>query len=50
MNKVNFVESENIYRLRVIVTPPKSFLVWTPLVAHRSKIVEFKYATTGKAF
>uniref|UniRef100_A0A915DIS7 Fibronectin type-III domain-containing protein n=1 Tax=Ditylenchus dipsaci TaxID=166011 RepID=A0A915DIS7_9BILA len=33
---------ENIYRLRIVLSPPKSFLVWTPLPEHRENIANFK--------
>jgi hypothetical protein len=36
------LESGNIYRLRIVLAPPKSFLVWTPLSEHRNNIANFK--------
>ncbi|CAK5085675.1 unnamed protein product [Meloidogyne enterolobii] len=34
--------SENIYRLRIALVPPRSFLVWTPLPEHAKRIHRFK--------
>uniref|UniRef100_A0A914MTK8 Fibronectin type-III domain-containing protein n=1 Tax=Meloidogyne incognita TaxID=6306 RepID=A0A914MTK8_MELIC len=34
--------SENIYRLRIALVPPRSFLVWTPLPEHAKRINRFK--------
>lgn len=36
------VSPDNLYRLRVVLSPPRSFLVWTPLAQHRDKIARFK--------
>jgi hypothetical protein len=33
---------ENLYRLRIVLAPPRSFLVWTPLAEHRHSINRFK--------
>uniref|UniRef100_A0A914BWZ1 Fibronectin type-III domain-containing protein n=1 Tax=Acrobeloides nanus TaxID=290746 RepID=A0A914BWZ1_9BILA len=35
-------EQENIYRLRIVLSPPKSYLVWSPLAEHRNNIANFK--------
>ncbi|CAB3401714.1 unnamed protein product [Caenorhabditis bovis] len=32
----------NIYKLRIVLAPPSSFLVWTPLAIHRDHIRKFK--------
>ena len=32
----------NIYHLRIVLAPPKSFLVWTPLPQHNGRIRRFK--------
>uniref|UniRef100_A0A914HBE2 Fibronectin type-III domain-containing protein n=1 Tax=Globodera rostochiensis TaxID=31243 RepID=A0A914HBE2_GLORO len=34
--------AENLYRLRIVLAPPQSFLVWTPLPEHRANIARFK--------
>ncbi|KAI6240848.1 hypothetical protein M3Y99_00392200 [Aphelenchoides fujianensis] len=35
-------EGENVYNLRIVLVPPKSFLVWTPRAEHRDQIARFK--------
>ncbi|CAD5222389.1 unnamed protein product [Bursaphelenchus xylophilus] len=35
-------EAENIYRLRIVLAPPRSYLVWTPLPEHEDNIASFK--------
>lgn len=37
---------ENIYRLRIVLAPPRSFLVWTSLAEHRNRrIHRFRFVT-----
>ncbi|EJW79843.1 hypothetical protein WUBG_09247, partial [Wuchereria bancrofti] len=40
--KNQITDDHNIYQLRIILAPPKSYLVWTPLPEHTEEIVKFK--------
>ncbi|MCP9258789.1 Receptor-type tyrosine-protein phosphatase F [Dirofilaria immitis] len=35
-------DDHNIYQLRIILAPPKSYLAWTPLPEHADEVVKFK--------
>ncbi|CAI5445350.1 unnamed protein product [Caenorhabditis angaria] len=42
-------DHNNIYKLRIVLSPPCSFLVWTPLTSHpRSSIAKFKLSYKEK--
>ncbi|KAL3115899.1 hypothetical protein niasHT_007199 [Heterodera trifolii] len=43
--------AENLYRLRIVLAPPHSFLVWSPPPEHRENIARFKvsYKPTASA-
>lgn len=43
-------DERNIYQLRIVLAPPKSYLVWTPLPEHRNRIVKFKYFSFFRSF
>ncbi|VDO54465.1 unnamed protein product [Brugia timori] len=40
--KNQITDDHNIYQLRIILAPPKSYLAWTPLPEHAEEIVKFK--------
>ncbi|VDN93409.1 unnamed protein product [Brugia pahangi] len=40
--KNQITDDHNIYQLRIILAPPKSYLAWTPLPEHSEEIVKFK--------
>uniref|UniRef100_A0A914W0E7 Fibronectin type-III domain-containing protein n=1 Tax=Plectus sambesii TaxID=2011161 RepID=A0A914W0E7_9BILA len=40
--KKDVIDERNIYQLRIVLAPPKSYLAWTPLPEHRGRILKFK--------
>ncbi|EPB69666.1 fibronectin type III domain protein, partial [Ancylostoma ceylanicum] len=37
------VDKSNLYKVRVVLSPPEVYLVWTPLPEHTNRIAYFKY-------
>uniref|UniRef100_A0A915Q6K3 Fibronectin type-III domain-containing protein n=1 Tax=Setaria digitata TaxID=48799 RepID=A0A915Q6K3_9BILA len=40
--KNQITDYHNIYQLRIILAPPKSYLAWTPLPEHADEVTKFK--------
>ncbi|CAG9530835.1 unnamed protein product [Cercopithifilaria johnstoni] len=40
--KNQITDDHNIYQLRIILAPPKSYLAWTPLPEHAEEVTKFK--------
>uniref|UniRef100_A0A915B8J5 Fibronectin type-III domain-containing protein n=1 Tax=Parascaris univalens TaxID=6257 RepID=A0A915B8J5_PARUN len=36
------IDDRNIYQLRIVLAPPRSYLVWTPLQEHINEVTKFK--------
>ncbi|VDM23730.1 unnamed protein product [Toxocara canis] len=36
------IDDRNIYQLRIVLAPPRSYLVWTPLQEHIKEVAKFK--------
>ncbi|PAV76811.1 hypothetical protein WR25_25936 isoform A [Diploscapter pachys] len=46
--KHEITDSLNFYQLRIVLSPPNAFLVWTPLAHHTNHILTFKLAHKEK--
>ncbi|CAJ0598951.1 unnamed protein product [Cylicocyclus nassatus] len=47
--KHSITDGNNFYKVRVVLSPPKVYLVWTPLLEHINRVAYFKVAYKERA-